>query len=253
MNKISRAYSREEVERIISILENVEKKGIDPFTVDVRELLLKLKKMLEENPSLEYYTLDAEVLYKIATIIALQNKWLTDKARSLFIDSQLISSRLAALDKKSIVQAFLKVWSPIISLGQLTPQRIQHGIDHFLSLPPRREEKTFGWKLTDKEAELSRIALEKEKEEMEEKMKKLFQELVEEARKVGEVDYWRFILRQSLEETYDRAYTLSFLITEGYVEVKRNPLKNEIRLIPNDNKVSRKNVMSLVISLGGSK
>lgn len=253
MDKMVKSYSREEIERIISVCENIEKRGIDPFTVDVKDLLRRLRKMLEDNPNLEHYTLDAETLYRIAMIIALQNRWLIDKARSLFIDSQMIVSRLAMLDKKTIVQAFLKAWFPIVSIGQLTPHRLQHGIEHFLSLPPRRDEKKYGWRLTDRESELYRIALEREREEMEEKMKKIFRELVEEAGELGEVDYWRFVSRESLEETYDRAYTLSFLITEGYVEVKRNPLKNEIRLLPNNTRIPRKNAASLVISLGGRR
>ena len=250
-DKIVKKYSREEIERIISICENIEKRGLDPFSVDVKELLFELRKMLEENPDLDYYLLDAETIYRIATIIALQHKWLTEKARSLFIDSQLISSRLTVLDKKSIVQAFLKAWRPIISIGQLTPQRLHYGLEHFLRLPPRRDERIYGWKLTEREIELSKIYLEKEREEIEEKMKILYSELIERAREKNEVDYWEFISKPSIEETYDRAYILSFLISEGYVEVRRNPLKNELRLIPNNQKVPRRNTTSLVISLAG--
>ncbi|MEM3819347.1 MAG: hypothetical protein QXF08_02730 [Nitrososphaerota archaeon] len=250
-NKLVKKYSREEIERIISICENIEKRGLDPFSLDVKELLVKLRKMLEENPDLDYYLLDVETIYRIATIIALQHKWLTEKARSLFIDSQLISSRVTVLDKKSIVQAFLKAWRPIISIDQLTSQRLHHGYEHFLNLPPRRDERRYGWKLTGKEAELAQIYLEKEREEVEEKMKVLYDELVEKARGKNDVDYWDFVLRPSLEETYHRAYVLSFLISEGYVEVKKNPLGDELKLVPNTRKVSRKNAASLVISLMG--
>ncbi len=253
-NRVARKYSREEIERIISVCENIEKRGLDPFSIDVKELLSRLRRILEENPDLDYYMLDAETIYKIATVIALQHKWLTEKAKSLFIDSQLITSRLTILDKKSIVQAFLKAWRPIISIEQLTSQRLHHGLEHFLSLPPRRDERTYGWKLTEKEIELSKIYLEKEREEIEEKMRSLYSELIGKTREKGEIDYWEFVSKPSIEETYDRAYILSFLISEGYVEVKKNPLKNELKLIPNTEKVPRKNTASLVINLtGGAK
>lgn len=250
-NEMARRYTREEIERIISICENIEKRGLDPFSIDVKELLIKLRGVLEENPDLEYYILDAETIYKIATIIALQHKWLTEKAKSLFIDSQLITSRLTILDKKSIVQAFLKAWRPIISIEQLTPQRLHNGLEYFLNLPPRRGERAYGWKLTGKEIELSKVYLEKGREEIEEKMKALHNELVEKTRGRGELDYWEFVSKPSMEETLDRAYILSFLISEGYVEVKRNPLKNELKIIPNDGRVPRKNTTSLVINLTG--
>jgi len=248
-----REYTREEIERIISICENIEKRGLDPFTVDVRELLIRLRRMIEENPELEYYILDAETLYRIAALIAFQHKWLTEKARALFIDSQLISARLMALDKKSLVRAFLKAWRPIIYLEQLTSQRVRQGLEHFLSLPTRREGKTFGWKLTEKEMELAKMAIEREAEEMAEKMKRLHRELLESTGERGEVDYWDFIRRESFEETFERAYVLSFLISEGYAEIKRNPLRGEIRIIPSSVKRDRRTQASLVISIGGEE
>lgn len=251
--KIKREFTREEIERIISICENIEKRGLDPFTVDVRELLIRLRRMLEENPSLEYYILDAETLYRVAALIAFQHRWLTEKAKALFIDSQLISARLTALDKKTIAQAFLKAWRPIVSLEQLTSQRLQHGMEHFLSLPPRREGRSYGWKLTEREMELARLAAEKEKEEMEAKVRRMYEELLEKAGEAGEIDYWEFISAPSFEETFERAYVLSFLITDGYAEVRRNPLKGEIKLIPNPEKRVRKAPTSLVISIGGER
>ncbi|RLG04357.1 MAG: hypothetical protein DRN61_03185, partial [Thaumarchaeota archaeon] len=67
----------------------------------------------------------------------------------------------------------------------------------------------------------------------------------------GEVDYWSFIKGRNLEESFERAYLLSFLITDGYVDVRRNPLKNEIKLIPRERKAERKQPASLVIVMGG--
>lgn len=247
--KAKHEFTREEIERIISICENIERRGLDPFTVNVKELLVKLRRILEENPNLDYYIIDAETLYRIAALIAFQHKWLTEKAKALFIDSQLISARLTALDKKSIAQAFLKAWRPIVSLEQLTSQRLQQGMEHFLKLPPRREGRGYGWKLTEKEMELAKIAAEREKEEMERKVKTLYRELLERAGERGEADYWDFISAPTLKETFERAYVLSFLITEGYAEVRRNPIREEIRVKPNPEKRLRKSPTSLVISI----
>ncbi|HDD66863.1 MAG TPA: hypothetical protein ENG52_04490, partial [Nitrososphaeria archaeon] len=115
--------SREELEKVIRICENIEKRGLNPFTVNVRELLLRLRRMLEEGGDLDYYVLDAETMYRIATLIALQHRWLREKAQALFVDAQMIETRIIAADKKSIVRAFLKAWRPIISLEQMTMHR----------------------------------------------------------------------------------------------------------------------------------
>lgn len=242
--------AREELENVINICENVEKRGLNPFTVNVRELLSKLRKMLEENPDLEYYSIDAETMYKIATVIALQHKWLRERAQALFVDAQMIATRLIAMDKKTIVRAFLRAWRPIISLEQMTPSRLRQGMEHFLSLPPRSGERTWGWRISQREVEFikGRIA---EEEEVAEKLEKLRVELLRAYEERGEVDYWEFIRREQFDETFERAYLLSFLITEGYVDVKRNPLKNEIKLIPRREKVKHEQPVSLVIAIGG--
>jgi len=245
--------SKDELERIIQICENIEKRGLNPFTVSVKSILENLRKLLEENPSLDHYILDAETMYRIATIIALQHKWLEEKAKALFIDAQMISTRLVAMDKKSIVQAFLKAWRPIISLEQMTTQRLRQGLDHFLSLPPRKGEREYGWKITEKELEMIKAKLKLEEKALIERLKELHQELIKEAGDRGEVDYWKFVIRESFHETFERAYLLSFLITEGYVDVRKNPLKDEIKLIPHEEKLKRRSPKSLVITIGGDR
>ncbi len=244
--------AREELERIIKLCENVERRGLDPFTVNIRELLERLRRMVEENPDLDHYVIDAETLYRISALIALQHKWLREKAKALFIDAQMISTRLVAMDKKALVKAFLKAWHPIISLEQMTPQRLRQGLEHFLSLPPRGGGREFGWKITDREMELIKAKLELEEKAMMEKVKALHHELLRRFEERGEpLDYWEFIKGESFDETFERAYLLSFLITDGYVDVKRNPLKNEVKLIPHREQVKRRSPTSLVISLGG--
>ncbi len=248
MSSKSFKVSREELERIIKICENIEKRGLDPFTVNVRTLLERLRKLLEEGGGLDHYILDAETMYKIATLIALQHKWLRERAQSLFIDAQMIQTRLIALDNKSIVRAFLKSWKPIISLEQITIHRIRRGVEHFLSLPPRASVRSLGWKVSQREVEHVKGSLDLE-EGLAEKLEQLHRELVERYELEGELDYWEFVQDRRFEETFERAYLLSFLITNGYVDVKRNPLKNEIKLIPRREKSERKRPASLVITL----
>ena len=252
MNEKSLKISREELEKIIQICENIERRGLDPFTVNVRELLAKLRRMLEENRMLDHYVLDAETMYRIATLIALQHRWLKEKAQALFVDAQMIQTRLIAMDKKSIVRSFLKAWRPIISLERITIQRLRQGADHFLSLPPRAGERTWGWKVTQREVELIKGSLEAEKR-LTERLKALHEELLREYETKGEVDYWGFVKQENFEKSFERAYLLSFLITEGYVDVRRNPLKNEIKLIPRRMKAERKQPVSLVIIMGGAE
>jgi hypothetical protein len=248
MSSKSFKISREELERVIQICENIEKRGLDPFTVNVRALLERLRKLLDEGGDIEHYILDAETMYRIATLIALQHKWLRERAQSLFIDAQMVQTRLMALDNKSIARAFLKAWRPIISLEQITLHRLRQGIEHFLSLPPRAGGRSMGWKISQREVEHARGSLELE-EELSEKLEQLHRELIQRYELEGEIDYWEFVQGKSFEETFERAYLLSFLITNGYVDVRRNPLKGELKLVPRREKSERKRPSSLVITL----
>jgi hypothetical protein len=243
---LKKSLTKEEFIRIINICENIEKSGLDPFSIKVSDLLTRLRKILEKSKDVEEIVLDAETLYKISLLIAYQSKWLKQKASSLFIDYQLLAIKLSASSIEDIALAFLKAWNPIISLEQITPYRLRQGIEYFISLPTREKKTIFSEKLSEKElSEAIKKQLIDEKL-FEENLEKIYQELSEKASK-EEVNYWDFIIRKEFKETIERAYLLSFLISTGRVKVKIDPLSEKIIIKPLEKKIENKITSSLSI------
>jgi hypothetical protein len=243
---LKKSLTKEEFIRIINICENIEKSGLDPFSIKVSDLLTRLRKILEKSKDIEEIVLDAETLYKISLLIAYQSKWLKQKASSLFIDYQLLAIKLSASSIEDIALAFLKAWNPLISLEQITPYRLRQGIEYFISLPTRERKTIFSEKLSEKELnEAIKKQLIDEKL-FEENLEKIYQELLEKASK-EEVNYWDFIIRKEFKETIERAYLLSFLISTGRIKVKIDPLSEKIIIKPLEKKIENKITSSLSI------
>jgi len=251
----SRSIAREELLRIIGICENIEKSGLDPFTVDVKALLVRLRRILETQKSLETVLLDAETLYKVALIIALQHKWLRDRAASLFVDAQLITVKILSADLKTLAACLTSSWNPIVFGEQLTKGMLKDGLDYFLSLPTRAS------KTMDSSHDIGQddglvdnvVNLFYQDTVLEDEVRRLHCEMLETVGDGGRLDYWRFIEREGLARRAQRAYVVSFIVSEGLAEMQRNPLTGEIYLIPYSGKIERKNVVSLPISLGAGK
>jgi hypothetical protein len=243
---LKKSLTKEEFIRIINICENIEKSGLDPFSIKVSDLLTRLRKILVKSKDIEEIVLDAETLYKISLLIAYQSKWLKQKASSLFIDYQLLAIKLSASSIEDIVSAFLKAWNPIISLEQITPYRLRQGIEYFISLPTREKKTIFSEKLSEKELNETIKKQLIEEKLFEENLEKIYQELLEKATK-EEVNYWDFIIRKEFKEIIERAYLLSFLISTGRVKVKIDPLSEKIIIKPLERKIENKITSSLPI------
>lgn len=252
MGERTRLVSREELIGLIQLCENIEKQGIDPFSVNVRELLQRLRSLLNRAKHLEEIVLDAETIYRIALLIAFQSKWLKQRASTLFIDHQLVSLKLAIATPRELATAFLKGWTPIVRLEQVNPYMLKIGMEHFLALPTLAPGK---YELPGKEeaylTEFERLVKEGiiDKTWFEDMTKLLYVELEEAASEEGYADYWNFIIAESFEETVDRAYILSFLVSSGLVDMEVDPVTAGTTLRPLKSSKERKSIFSLVTTI----
>ncbi|MCS7136531.1 MAG: hypothetical protein RMJ14_05000 [Nitrososphaerota archaeon] len=253
MSHERKMVSREELEKIIALCESIEKRGLDPFSVNVKELLVKLRRILEEHKDLDTIILDAETLYKIAVLISLQQKWLKERASSLFIDSQLVSLKIAAAEPKQLAMALARSWRPIVRAEQLTLYRLRQGMEYFLMLPPRdRVREKLPTIQEDKLLILKGTGYAKDVV-LEEEVRKMHERCLAKAGSSGELDYWSIVSADSFEEAVWRAYVLSFVVSEGLAEIKKNPITGEIKVVPYPSKRKREKVTTFAISLNGEE
>jgi len=226
----------ERLQRVIELCKSVEERGVDPFAVDVDDIIATLHKFFPEWESTEELTVDAEAVQSLASVIQNQGDWVKHRSTSLYTDPFLLEEKIQRLCKEELATLFTKVWNPIIELEQISIPSLSEALKYWNELIPISERwQNFGPMQVEAGAttleELVRLKIMAEKtfrEELEAFWKELKQ-------KVGENEkilYWDFVGADTYSETIDRAYLTSFLVTYGYATLELHPLEEEIFIKP---------------------
>lgn len=230
---------REKLQRVIEMCSSVEERSIDPFLIDVDEVIEVIKEYFPEWDLPEDLCLDAETIHHIASVIRLQGDWVKHRSTSLYTDPFLLGEKLTRTSREEIVEIFLKAWHPVVEMEQISLHSLAEAIKYWKSLLPLSER----WKeilLTKVEAGLAtreelikqRILLDKA---FSEELENFWDELkrrVEEKGEKGKIRYWDFIGAGTYEETGQRAFMASFLVTYGYATLEIYPLEEEMFIKP---------------------
>ena len=228
---------RERLLRIVGLCINVENRGSDPFEVEVQDILDTLRKYLPNWRALDDFVLDSETLRQIAGIVQMQGDWIKRRSTSLFIDPLLIEVKLRVMNSQRLLDVFQRSWHPAVEMEMLSDTRVEQAIDYWNQLVARKERllnlpeaKGEAGSLTREELAKQHILSEASFREV---LKSLWNDLKKMFQKEGKVEYWDFIRQKTYENTVQRAYLVSFLITYGYATIRINPLEEEVFLIPN--------------------
>jgi len=250
---------REKLQRIIDTCRSVEERSLDPFLVDVDDVIGVVKEYFPEWEITEDLCLDAETLHHIATVIKLQSEWVKYRSTSLYTDPFLLEEKLIRISKEDIVETFLRAWHPIVVLEQVSLHSLAEALKYWENLLPLKER----WKdfapvefetafATREELVQQRILRDKA---FSEELESFWQELKNTTAKKGEdgkIQYWDFIGAETYEETVQRAFMTSFLITYGYATLEIRPLEETIFVKPNDEpvvKAGKKQLVSIPIAV----
>lgn len=245
-----------QLQRIIDLCKSVEEGRIDPFLVDVDDIIRIVREYFPAWDKPEELCLDAEAINRLASVIKLQGEWVKQKSTSLYTDPFLLEEKIRRLDVECIAEIFLKSWKPIVEFEQISPYSLKEAIKYWEELPPIDER----WKNIEARiieagivtrAELLEQKLLQE-ETFTERIEALWKELKERAGKDEKIRYWDFILSETFEETIQRAYIASFMITYGYASLEIYPLEDEIYIKPNEKPTSltrKKNVVSVPFAI----
>jgi len=241
---------KETIERIIDLCESVKSRGLDPFDVQVKELLEKLRELFPELKRLDELYLDMRALSGIADVILHQSEWLRHRSSVLYLDPLLIMLKMQVLEPEELAEIFTRCWHPTIEMESISPSALREGLDYWTELPPLSER---GLELGGMELQTGRIS-EEELREMGIVSEEEFGRILEEEwkrmlREVGDegIPYWDWICAETFEETVRRSWILSFLISYGYVDVEVRPLEEEILIRPRRRPAQLGEPRSLVI------
>jgi len=234
--KQKKKLGSEHLQRIIDLCKSVEERGLDPFTVDIEDLITVVRDYFPEWESMDEYSLDSEAVNRLASIIKLQGDWLKHRSTSLYTDPFLIEEKLRKMKRENLASLFLKTWHPIIELEQISPYSLIEATKYWQSLLPLDERWTKTGALKTELGSATRNDLIAQRIMAEQAFTEELEALWHELRqKVGEnekVEYWDFVGADSFEETSRRAYMTSFLVTYGYATFEIHRLEEQIFLIP---------------------
>jgi len=228
----SAKLGREKLQRVIAMCMAIEAHAVDPFMLEVDEIIKVVKEYFPDWEKPEDLNLDAEAIHHLASVIKLQSEWVKHRSTSLYTDPFLLEEKITQTPKEDMVGLFLRSWHPIVELEQISVHSLADALRYWNALIPLSER----WKqfapdeigtgvATRDELIKQRVLSDKV---FSEEMETFWQELkiaVETKGKEGKMRYWDFVGAETYEDTVQRAFLTSFLITYGYATLEIYPLE----------------------------
>jgi hypothetical protein len=235
--KEQKKLGREKLQRIIEMCSAIEAHNVDPFTLDIDDIIRMVKQYFPSWEQPEDFNLDSEAIHHLASVIKLQSEWVKHRSTSLYTDPFLLEEKITQAGKDELIGLFLKAWHPLVELEQISIHSLAEALRYWKTLVPLKErwkelavpEVAVGTATRDeliKQHVLSDKAFSEE-------LENYWQELKEKVNgHGGKMRYWDFVGAETYEETVQRAFLASFLITYGYATLEIYPLEEEIFIKP---------------------
>lgn len=230
---------KEKLQRVIEMMNNIEAHKVDPFLLNVDEIIRIIQEYFPKWDQPEELNLDAEAVHHLASVIKLQSEWVKQRTTSLYTDPFLLEEQIMQKSEKDITAAFLKAWHPIVELEQISLNSLAEALRYWDALVPLKNrwpelvvpEVETGTATRDELIDQAILRDEAFSAELERYWQQL-KDKVQEKGMDGKMFYMDFVGGDTYEETVHRAYLTSFLVTYGYATLELVPLEEEIFIKP---------------------
>ena len=255
-NRNQKKLGKDKLERIIEMMKGIEAHTVDPFLLNVDEIIRIVQEYFPNWDQPEELNLDAEAIHHLASVIKLQSEWVKQRSTSLYTDPFLLEAQITQKTKREITEAFLKAWHPIIEFEQLTLQSLADALRYWDALIPIRERWEQQETLEVATGTASREEMIEQNilrdETFSAELDRYWQELKEKTKTKGvegRLFYMDWIGAETYEETVNRAYLTSFLVTYGYATLEINQLEEEIHICPIEKPSSKMNNQAVSVPI----
>jgi len=224
--RVRLASGRKDLRELIQTCQAVRERKFNPFFLDVALAVETLRKYFPFWDLLDDHCLDAQTINDLAEVLNLQKSQLRYQSSALYTAPEALEKKLRALSVKRLGETFLKSWHPIVEREQLTVGGIREGLrywDQMLSFEERRKRLRLGRAAPPTPTDLDSLVRSgiMTREDFAKNLRKLWEELRTQTAENGAVKYWSFVRRETYEETVQRAYYVSFLLTYGFAKMAR--------------------------------
>jgi len=256
--KEHKKLGKDKLERIIDMMKGIESHTVDPFLLNIDEIIRIVQEYFPDWDQPEELNLDSEAIHHLATVIKLQSEWVKQRSTSLYTDPFLLEEKITQKNKQELTRVFLHAWHPIVELEQVTLRSLADAKRYWDALVPLKErweqeavtEVAMGTTSREELVEQSILRDEAFSAELERLWKEL-KDKVQAQGKEGKLAYMDWVSADTYAETVQRAYLTSFLVTYGYATLEIIPLEDEIFISPFDEPASKmsKQAVSVPIML----
>jgi hypothetical protein len=237
--KAQKKLGTEKLQRIIEMCIAIENHTVDPFLLNVDDIIKVVKEYFPQWEKPEELNLDSEAISHLASAIKLQSEWIKQRSTTLYTDPFLLEEKITQTTKEEMVSVFLKAWHPLVELEQISLFSLSEALQYWERLLPLKERwpelqvhevamGTTSWDELVRQRVLSDRVFSDELESFWRELK----EKVKEKGADGKMHYWDFVGADTYEETVQRAFMASFLISYGYATLEIRPLEEEIFIEP---------------------
>ena len=237
--KEQKKFGREKLQRIIDMCIAIENHTVDPFLLDVDDVISVVKEYFPQWKEAADLNLDSEAIHHLASVIKLQSEWVKHRSTSLYTDPFLLEEKIMQAGKEEMLSVFLGAWHPVVELEQLSLHSLAEAMRYWEELLPLKErwpelavpEVAIG--LTSRDELIKQQVL--GDKFFSEQLESYWQELKEKVEAKGadgKMHYWDFVGAETYEETVKRAFLASFLISYGYATLEIYPLEEEVFIKP---------------------
>jgi len=237
--KETKKLGKDKLERVIDMMKGIEAHMVDPFLLNVDEIIRIVQEYFPEWDQPEELNLDAEAIHHLASVIKLQSEWVKQRSTSLYTDPFLLEEKINQKNKREMTNIFLQAWHPIVEQEQITLHSLADALRYWDALVPIKErwEQLAVTEVATGTASRDELIGENilRDEAFSAELDRYWQELKEKTQTKGQdgkLFYMDWVDADSYQETVHRAYITSFLVTYGYATLEIIPLEEEIFIIP---------------------
>lgn len=244
--KAQKKLGTEKLQRIIEMCIAIENHTVDPFLLNVDDIIKVVKEYFPQWDKPEEFNLDSETIHHLASVIKLQSEWVKQRSTTLYTDPFLFEEKITQITKEEMVSIFLRAWHPLVELEQISLFSLSEALQYWERLLPLKErwpelavpEVAMGTASWDELVRQRVLGDRVFSDELESYWREL-KEKVKEKGTEGKMRYWDFVGAETYEETVQRAFLASFLISYGYATLEIRPLEEEIFIEPFEKPVAK--------------
>jgi hypothetical protein len=159
----------------------------------------------------------------------------------LYTDPFLLEGKILQTRKEQMVDIFLHAWSPLVEFEQISLNTLAQGLLYWEAIAPISDrwkepqaQQVSNQSVNRQELIKQRVLSDKEfSEELDSYWNQLKASVLSKGEN-GKIDYWDFIGADTYEETVQKAFLLSFLVTYGYATLEIDRLEETVFIVPYD-------------------